>query len=131
MTSRQDFLLDKASLGCLQLSSINFPKRIKEISNMAFQDCASLSNFASSDSLQKISNWAFKICYSLSRISLSAAVNDIDNQAFAGCDNVKELEVSEANTTYAAKDNSNLSRFKIVEEDGVPFLYTHVHPSNK
>lgn len=118
---------ENAFADCVNLTSINLPSGITEISYGAFENCKNLTNLVIPNSVTKISAQAFCGAEKLTFSSLPASVTEIGELAFFGCkgnlsislpsgitsigdgalagiESVKAFEISGSNANYSVKN---------------------------
>lgn len=85
---------EKAFYGCSNLTSVEIPNTIRDISAYAFYKCSSLTSVAIPDSVVFIGEHAFEECTSLTQIRLPDSVVLIDDFAFYKCTELANIRMS-------------------------------------
>lgn len=78
--------------GCTQLSSVNIPTSLKEISNGVFCNTA-LESVELPESVSSIGFNAFTECQYLKKITMSENVCEIWDEAFSGCSSLESIDL--------------------------------------
>lgn len=86
--------------GCEKLKQINFPKKLKKISDFAFSGCSGIEEVIFNDQIECIGDYCFSNCESLQEIDIPASVKQIGNSAFESCSALEKI-------TF--KNNSNIN----------------------
>lgn len=86
------------------ISTITFPKTVKQIGDNAFDGCTRLEEISSLERVTSIGTGAFANCSSLTNITIPSGVTYIGNGAFVGCSNAA-IAIHASNPNYYAKDN--------------------------
>ena len=76
--------------GCLHLSKVCLPPKLKRIPSSTFLDCRELKEIAIPDGTEQIKYCAFKRS-GLQSISIPDSLKDIEENAFAGCSALTEV----------------------------------------
>lgn len=74
-----------------QISSVTFPKEVKEIGRDAFCRCTKLTSVSLPPDLETIDAGAFSVCSSLQSISLPESITSIGNHVFSSCYKLHEV----------------------------------------
>ena len=82
-----------------RISSIVFPKNLKNIYASAFEYCYGLTNITCPDSLRIISPDAFSNCVNLKNVKLNEGLVEIGAYAFKGCASLTEITIPSTVTT--------------------------------
>ena len=82
-----------------RISSIVFPKYLKNIHASAFEYCYGLTDIICPDSLRVISTDAFSNCVNLKNVKLNEGLLEIGAYAFEGCTSLKEITIPSTVTT--------------------------------
>lgn len=76
-----------------EISSIEIPKGVKIIGDLAFSECKNLKSVKLHEGLEFIDDGAFMDCASLEEINLPASLKYIGKHAFSFCEKLKEIKL--------------------------------------
>ena len=74
-----------------EISSIEIPKGVKIIGDLAFSECKNLKSVKLPEGLEYIEAGAFMSCTNLEELKLPASLKCIGNAAFVFCKKLKEI----------------------------------------
>ena len=105
-------LISFTGVGCFtdsKLTSVKFPKNLKEIGAFAFCQCSSLTSITLPSGLETIEDNAFRLSSSLVSVKFPSSLTKIGSDVFCGCllDNI-EWNAWTGNTTLDATSFSNV-----------------------
>lgn len=99
-----------------EISSIEIPKGVKIIGDLAFSECKNLKSVKLPEGLEYIEAGAFMSCTNLEEVKLPASLKGIGNAAFVFCKKLKEIKIPEGIKSideYAFGFCKNLERVDI------------------
>ena len=109
-------VLEGAFLECTELTSIEIPEGITQISG--FTNCSNLASVSLPSTLISIGKYAFSGCSSLTTITIPEGVTEIGNFAFSGCSNLTSISIPKGVTSIgyeAFRECSSLTEITIPE----------------
>jgi len=91
-----------ALLECADITEVQLPKSIKEISENAFKDCSKLVTINLPTDLEKLEDSAFYGCSALTNIKIPEGITEIKSGTFKNCAALSEIQIPENIKTVGA-----------------------------
>ncbi len=98
---------DNAFYGCENLTKIELPESLTELSFGAFQNCTGLKEAVLKSGISKIPEQLFLNCVSLSKVVIPSSVTEISDNAFSGCGNLV-IYAHKGSTAYNYAESGNI-----------------------
>ena len=105
--------------GCSRLASITIPDKVTYIGFSAFEGCSSLTSITIPDKVTKIYYRAFYDCSSLTSVTIPDKVTEIGSSAFYGCSSLTSITIPDKVTeigSYAFEGCSSLTSITIPDK---------------
>lgn len=107
LPNRISEIFEDAFSNCSELQSLILPLKLNSISNGLFSYCYKLRELVIPNSVKIIGDRAFEYCRDLKSIYIPKNVGYIGNNPFKACKSLESIIVSEENSVYDSRDDSN------------------------
>lgn len=96
-----------AFLDTWNITDISLPSTLRIVGESAFGVCRSLESINIPEGVVDIGDNAFSCCFAMDEVYIPASAANIGESAFFGCVNLEKIVVSENNTAYDSRKDSN------------------------